>query len=171
MRQVRALYTPGIPQELLQEVDEFFSRLRGSHPDLANSFSRQQEAQQALSHKRPTTATKGAKPPDKKLQALPPGKSRGGGGRNNSNNNKLNKSTGKSIHSKKNTCCMNDNVYRSIWLRWSCTPHSLTGQQMTLPALITPHAQREQGKAIGVGVHIHIYIYVTGSGKTGHLAQ
>ena len=58
-------------------MDEFFSRLRGSHHELANSFSRQQEAQQASSRNRPTTATKGAKPPAKKRQALPPGKSRG----------------------------------------------------------------------------------------------
>ena len=79
MWQVQALYTPGIPQELLQEVDDFFSRLRGSHPEVSISFSRQQEAQQqALSCKRLTTATKGPKPPAKKRQALPPGKSRGG---------------------------------------------------------------------------------------------
>ena len=98
MRQVRAHYNPGIPQELLQEVDDFFSRLRGSHPEFSISFSRQQEAkQQALSRKRPTAATKGPKPPaKKKRQALPPSKSRGGEN-NNNNINKIASSTGKSI--------------------------------------------------------------------------
>ena len=61
--------------------------MRGSHSEVSISFSRQQEAQQqALSCKRLTSATKGPKPPAKKRQALPPGKSMGG--ENISNNNK-----------------------------------------------------------------------------------